>query len=163
MRSIQSVMAKQSSLSYCWLFLKMWFCIFWILSFSFPVFVCRTKKKQKNTQIKNSTSTNYGATYCFSAPPNPLFIWSLAGWACYAACHWLAGEAGAANYKRGGGARARGCVCVCVCVCVCACVRARALWERRGVNSWVKFTFCTCERVWSALPPLHQSAPRTLF
>ena len=56
-----------------------------------------------------------------------VFIRSLAGWACYSACHWLAGEAGAANYKRGGGARERAhvYVCVCVCVCVCACVHTR--------------------------------------
>ena len=51
------------------------------------------------------------------------------------------GEAGAANYKRGGAVRASSrvcvyvCVCVCVYVCVCVCVRARALWEGRGVNS----------------------------
>ena len=54
-----------------------------------------------------------------------VFIRSLAGWACYSACHWLAGEAGAANYKRGGGARVCVYVCVYVCVCVCVCVHAR--------------------------------------
>ena len=87
------------------------------------MFVCRTKKKTKNNQIKDSTSTYDGATYCFSRTRTRYLYEALpAGRATRLAIGWPGRLVQRTIKGVAGCARARVCVCMCVCVCVCMCV-----------------------------------------
>ena len=80
------------------------------------VFVCRTKKKKKN-QIKDSTSTYDGATYCFSRTRTRYLYEALpAGRATRLAIGWPGRLVQRTIKGVARCARARVCVCVCVCV-----------------------------------------------
>ena len=126
------------------------------LSFSFPLCSYVVVKKKKKTQIKNSTSTNYGGTYCFSRPPTRDLYEALpAGRATRLAIGWP-GRLVQRTIKEVAGrtrARARVCLCVRLCVCVCVCVRActRAVGrERSEFMSKIHFLY-----LWASLigPP----------
>ena len=132
------------------------------------MFACRTKKKQQNTQIKNSTSTNYGATYCFSRPPTRYLYEALpAGRATRLAIGWPGRLLQRTIKEVAGRARARAKIARSVCLCDCVCVRSvQASCGKviRRMNSMSKISlFRTCERVWSALLRLSSMfAPRTV-